>query len=331
MNRVEDPADPQRCQGKQKDGQCKNRAERGSDYCFTCGRGFSMAHVEDIRLYHLTDARSRQRLAELSEHDPVHALREVIALARLLVEKRHNLIQSDDDFLIAYRDLNTLQLTVERLIKSAHLIEQSLDVLLGKSTVLRFGQHIIHIVVDELHCIENHAEVVQRIADQTISVIATANNHSEPSTLKLPSLGGLLGRDAKTFLIDNVEDQVRLAELSKHERIKSLTEDIALQIVLVERRWNMVKSDTDLISACGPLSQGLRTLEKQIKSAHDIEQTLGNLLTRETIQRLGQVVSQIIADELELADVPEYEKLADTIMDRIAKQPFDRAQRRLSA
>lgn len=328
MNRVTDLADPQRCQGKAPDGQCRNKREVGSDYCYICGHGFSMAKVEDLRMYNLTEARSRHRLAELIEHNPVAALKDVIALARRLLEKRHNIIRSDDDFLIAYRDLNMLQLTVERVVKSANLIEQNLDVLLGKPNALRFGQQVIHIVADELQGIDDYMGVVQRIADQTIHLIAAANNHRDPAALKLPSLFGQ--SDAKTFLLDDIDDQVRLAELSKHERIKSLNEDIALQIVIIERRWNLVKTEADLMSACGALVLGLKTLEKQIKSAHDIEQTLGNLLTLETAQRIGQAISQIIADELELSDVPNFAERTDQIMDRIANSQLEQSPRRLA-
>lgn len=329
MNRVDDPADPQRCQGKAPDGQCMNRAEPGFDCCMVHNGGHSIAKAEDLRLYHLTEARSRQRLAELSGHNPLQALRDIIALAHLLLEKRFNLIQGDDDFLLAYRDLNTLQLTMERLKKTAHTIEQNLGVLLGKSNALRFGQHTIKIVADELAGIENYAGTVQRISTQIIQAIATANNHSDPSPLKVPVLIGKDPEGVKTFLIENLEDQIRLAELGKHERIKSLNEDIALQVVIIERRWNLIRTPTDLISAAGQLCTGMKTLEKQIKSAHEIEQTLGNLLTVETVQRLGQLISQIITDELEFADVPEYELLSDRIMDRIATTPLEQTPRRL--
>jgi hypothetical protein len=325
--RVDDPADPERCQGRQQEGQCMFRVERDQEYCAVHLRDNDAVKIEDFRLYHLAEARDRKRLAELTENDPVLALREIIALGVRLTEKRVNLIQSDAEFLEAYRDLNTLQLTVMRLKKSAHSIENNLGALCGKPTVLRFGQHIIHIVVEELQALPKYEEIVQRIADQTIQAIATANNHSEPTTLKIPSLVGRPKKDAKTFLIQNVEDQVRLAELSKHERIKSLNEEISLQIVIVEKRWNLIKTPADLISACGPLSQGLRVLETQIKAAHEIEQTLGNLLNHDTLRRLGQKVSEIITDELELAKVPQYEAVTDRIMDRIASTPFNRPAR----
>jgi len=308
-----------------------NRAELGSTYCKVHNGGSNMAKVEDLRLYHLTDARNRQRLAELSEQDPLSALNELIAIARRLVERRVNITEQDADLLLAFRDLLTLQLTVARLVTSAHKIEQNLDTLLGKPDLIRYGQHIIQIVIDELKGIVNYGEVVQRIAGQTIEAITVANNHATPALVNVPSLVGRIKREAGTFLIESIEDQLRIAEMVKHERLKSLNEDIALQIILIERRWNMVKSDMDLIAASAPLCLAMKTLEKQIKAAHEIEQKMGNLLTVESIQRLGQAVSQIIADELSLADVPEHEKLTDRIVEKIISTPYDRSRRRLAA
>lgn len=327
MPRVDDPADPERCKGRAPDGQCRNRAEFGADYCTTHNTR-SKANVLSIQLYHLTEARTRERLAELNEHDPVHALRDVISLARLLVEKRFNLIKEDTEFLLAFRDLNTLQLTVERLTKTAHKVEESLEALLGKTTVLRFGQHVINIVVDELQGIEQHVDVVQNIADRIVRLISTANNNNERLGIKIPKITARpQGDDTKTFLIQNVEDQVRLAELTKHPQLLSLREDIGLQIVIIERRWNLVKTELDLMASAGSISLALRTLEKQIKSAHRFEQQLGNLLNIQTLQQIGAGISQIIVEELQRANIPNFETVSDNILDRIAGTKFEKPKR----
>jgi hypothetical protein len=205
---------------------------------------------------------------------------------------------------------------VQKVVTSALLIEQNLDVLLGKATVFRLGQLTIQIVANELSDVPQSADIVKRVADQIIDAIATANNH----TIGLPFAPVTQQQqhsDAPVFKIENTDDKLRLAQLNRHERIKSLNEDIALQIMLIERRWNMVKNDEQLISACGHLNSGLRTLLELIKSAHQIEQTLGQLLTADTVRQLGATISQIIVDELELADLDDYEARVDRIMDKI--------------
>jgi len=68
----------------------------------------------------------------------------------MLIERRFNLIKDDADQMNACAPLNTLILTVERLVKSAHAIEKGLGTLLARSAVLRVGQQICQIIVDRL-------------------------------------------------------------------------------------------------------------------------------------------------------------------------------------
>jgi hypothetical protein len=272
-----------------------------------------MALVNDLRLYNLAEA--RHRLAQLTEHDPLHALREAIALSLRLTEKRFSLVENDAEFLRAYGEINMLLLTRERLVKSAHVIEQQLGVLIGKPTVLRLGQLVIHFANDELKTIPEYSQIMLRVSDRIVEAITLANNDSLGTPLPILKRSRAEGA---VFKLEDAEDAVRVANLCKHDRLKSLTEDIYVAVVIIERRANMVKNKQDFISACSDLSTGLRTLEKLIKSAHDIEQTLGNLLNPDTIRRLGQTVSEILVDELELARVPDHELVVDRIMERVA-------------
>jgi hypothetical protein len=324
-DRVTDPADPERCQGQAPDGQCRNKREIGSNRCFICLRGQSTALAHELALYNLTEA--RHRLAQLAEHDPLQALREAIAISIRLTEKRFSLVENDAEFLRAYGELNTLLLTRERLVKSAHVIEQQLGVLIGKPTVLRLGQLVIYFASDELKTFPEHSPAMLQISDRIVEAITVANNDS--LSAPLPILKRSRGEGA-VFKLSDAEDSVRVANLCKHDRLKSLTEDIYFQVVLIERRANMVKTKEDFISACGHLSQGLRTLEKLIKSAHDIEQTLGNLLNPDTIRRLGQRVGEILVDVLEQFKVPEHEAVVDRIMERVANGLTAQAVARLT-
>lgn len=175
MHRVKDPADPRRCKGAAQDGQCMNEAEHGSDYC-RAHSGVSTAEEEGRRIYHLAQARYRTRLAQLSEHEEVKSLREEIALNRMLIEQRFNLIKNETDLLAACGQLNQMLLTVERLVKSAHQIEQNLGVLLSKPTVLRLGQQLCEIIVEELVGADRYEERVDRICERLIQAIAAAHN-----------------------------------------------------------------------------------------------------------------------------------------------------------
>jgi hypothetical protein len=181
MQRVTDLADPHRCKGAQPDGQCQNRAEDGSDYCLACG-GVNRAPARRLRQYFLAKAQDRTRLANLAEHEEVKSLRDEIALARMLIERRFNLIQNDADLIGACAPLNTLLLTVERLVKSAHAIEKSLGTLLARTAVLRVGQQVCQIIVDRLEGIPNYEQIVDAIiADIVATISKTDNSDDDPS------------------------------------------------------------------------------------------------------------------------------------------------------
>jgi hypothetical protein len=172
---VDDLADSDRCMGACRDGQCRNKAEHGDDYC-CYHNGVSTEREEKDGLYYLTQARHRIRLAQLKDHEQVKSLREEIALARILVEDRWNQIKNESDLMAACPMLNALLLTLERLIKSSHVIEQNLGVLLAKPTVILLGQNIVNLLIQELKQIEGYEEIVDRITNKMFTAIESVVN-----------------------------------------------------------------------------------------------------------------------------------------------------------
>jgi len=166
------PSPEKRCQHVNDDAQCPLERVEGSNYCHTHD-AHALQRLEDkkVRQYLLTEAQYSNRLAALSDHDDIKSLREEIAFARMLIEKRFNMIHDDGDLLAACGTLNTLLLTVERLVKSCNLVERNLGTLLSKPSVLTLGREIIQIIVEELEDIAEHDEIIDRIGDRIISVI----------------------------------------------------------------------------------------------------------------------------------------------------------------
>ena len=180
MKLVQDPADPRRCKGNTRDGQCRNQAEPGSDLCAACGHDRS--HEYERRQYFLTKAEYRKRLAELSDHDDVKSLRDEIAIARMLIEERLNGIQGQGDLMAACGPLNQLLLTVERLVKSAHVLEQNLGLLMSKETAMRLASRLGEIVIEVLR--EERIEHYEDIADEIFhrfALCAKAAQNEEPA------------------------------------------------------------------------------------------------------------------------------------------------------
>jgi hypothetical protein len=181
MQVAKDPADPRRCKGNARDGQCGNLAEPGSEYCAACG-GRDHSREQDRRQYLLTKAEYRKRIAELSDHDDVKSLRDEIAIARMLIEERLNNIQDRNDLLASCGPLNQLLLTVERLVKSAHVLEQNLGLLLSKEAVLRLAHQLGDIVTDVLR--EEQIPDFELVADEIFhrfSLCAKGVRNEEPA------------------------------------------------------------------------------------------------------------------------------------------------------
>ena len=71
--------------------------------------------------------------------------------------------------------------------------------------------------------------------------------------------------ETRLYHLAEVDNRRRLAELSGHEQIKSLREEIGLVRMLIEKQVNAAKSDMELLSSCGTINGLLVTLEKLIK------------------------------------------------------------------
>ncbi len=170
---------PNRCQGITSNGQCSRNAQPGDKFCYNHNGGHDRAAEQDKRMYLLSKAKDRSRLAALSEHNEVKSLRDEIAIARMLIEERFNLIQNDSDLLTACGTLNSLLLTVERLVQSAHKLEQNLGSLLAKPTLLSLGHELVTIVIEELKGIPNYEEVVDRISERVINAMAKAGDNQK--------------------------------------------------------------------------------------------------------------------------------------------------------
>lgn len=178
MDRVTDPADPNRCKGSGREGQCMNHAEPGDEYCRKCG-GTDLAEVENVRQYHLTDARLRQRLDKKAGHDQIKSLTEEIGLTRLLIEELMNSCKTDTQRLANVSTYNTLTMNLERLIKTSHTMEQSLNLLLAKPALVAFAQEMIRIIADELRGTDQYEEKIDRITSRMLDNIEHAANKLE--------------------------------------------------------------------------------------------------------------------------------------------------------
>ena len=175
-------ADPQRCQGVTKNGQCTQLSLDGEDFCKRHARK-SSADIEKARLRHylLSNPMLQAKMERQAGIEEVRSLREEIHLARVMVETRLDLIEEGDkgDMLSAFSSINTYLQTIEKLTASAYKMELSLGNLLTKASVFTLGQDIVIILAEELKDVDNYEAIIDRISGRLVVAIANTQNEEK--------------------------------------------------------------------------------------------------------------------------------------------------------
>ena len=172
-----DPADPNRCQAVTSRGQCTRLAASGSTLCkMHDPKAAERDRKERLRHYLLANPDLSVRYDRHSTVEEIRSLRDEIALARAMVEKRLDAVETNSDFLAACGAVNSYLQTIEKLVSSCHRKEVSLGNLLSKASVFALGQEIVTILVDELNSLPGYEEIVDRISEQIVSTIAEREN-----------------------------------------------------------------------------------------------------------------------------------------------------------
>jgi hypothetical protein len=166
------PNSPTRCQGTTGKGQCPREAVEGKPYCDYHLKDRDIEDKMALRAYILTDPVISGSAGRHSQVEELKSLREEIALARAMIERRLNLVESNADFLNACGTVNTYLLTLERLITSCHRLEVNLGNLLSKAAILDLAKDIVSILMDELQEVPGYEEIVDRVSERIIAAIA---------------------------------------------------------------------------------------------------------------------------------------------------------------
>ena len=183
IERVNVEDDPRRCQGATRSGQCWNVASEGSNLCPMCS-GRDMVE-ENRRGYILTNPRLQERLTQLSAPEEIKSLQQEVAMAKMLIEERYNLVKTDQDAISAHGAINSMLLTVEKLISRSHILEQNLGQLFHKSTVIQMIQDFIKIVDDEIRPLEGGIKAVDRIVQRLYAHANEVRNTEKVRSVKL--------------------------------------------------------------------------------------------------------------------------------------------------
>lgn len=142
---------------------------------------------------------------------------------------------------------------------------------------------------------------------------------SLPGTDKCKAHGGERAskqHQRRNYLIEEARASHRIAELSAHDAIYSLREEIAITRLLVEKQLKTLDADSTL--AAPALISLFTILEKLVKTSSAVEVKLGNMLSKDTLVRVAQTIIEIINDELR--DLDNYEERVDKITQRIVTE-----------
>ncbi len=175
MQQITDLADPRRCKGAKPDGQCRNIAEEGSDYCPACG-GRSQLPARRLKQYLLTRPQDHERLAQLDDPEGHKSLRDEVLIATGALERRLNLAKTDAEFISVFPQIERFLGRIADLKKSNFTLEQKSGAMLSRTAAFRLVQETLKVVAEELSGIEGYEEIMDRIIDRLDPVVRHADN-----------------------------------------------------------------------------------------------------------------------------------------------------------
>ncbi len=173
FERVENPADPSRCQsGSGSHGQCLYKALPGSQYCARHGGNAAQQSTQKkvIRKYQLAQWQDRKN--EFADHDDIKSLREEIGILRMVMENMLTQCHSPRDMLMWSTKIVDTALKINTVIASCHRLEASTGMLLDKSSAL----HLASLIVDIIGKYVTDEEQIDKISTDIAVAILQLNS-----------------------------------------------------------------------------------------------------------------------------------------------------------
>lgn len=141
-------------------------------------------------------------------------------------------------------------------------------------------------------------------------------SRSLPGTDKCAAHGGAVASKSfqrRQYLLEEARLSDRVSNLSSHESIYSLREEIALTRVLIEKLLS--KPNVDLTLQAPALISLFQTLEKLVKTSSQVEVKLGAMLSKDTVFKLAAEFIEVVSEHIN--DIDNYEERIDKIVAQI--------------
>lgn len=141
-----EPADPNRCQGVFKQGQCPYLAHPGSKNCIMHGGNNAAQQQNTKNIHDFKLAVWEDRVNAFAGSSQVKNLRGEIGITRLTLESVLNLIKEPAHFPIYVDKISSLVSQIEKLVVSAQKMEERNNELLDKNQVFLIADIVINIL-----------------------------------------------------------------------------------------------------------------------------------------------------------------------------------------
>jgi hypothetical protein len=122
----------------------------------------------------LNKSKYRQRYGDFADSSEIRSLRDEIAILRMVMEERLNMVQNDSEMLASCGQIASLAVTIERLVKSCNQLETRLGTLLSKPALLGIANNLVQILITELQGCPDYEALVDKISERIINVIMEA-------------------------------------------------------------------------------------------------------------------------------------------------------------
>jgi hypothetical protein len=146
IKRIDFEADPERCQGVNAQGQCRNKAVSGGTHCLVHGGNKQLQSQKTKALNNYRLDRWKARVSRLAHSPDVKNLRDEVGILRMVLEEVVNQCHSSNDLILRSQQINQLVLNIDKVVTSCHKLEGSMGQLLDKSAVLQLAGKALDLI-----------------------------------------------------------------------------------------------------------------------------------------------------------------------------------------
>lgn len=150
IRRVEDPADPRRCQSMTSNGQCLNKALEGVSNC-SVHNGNSQVNSnarKSTRMYRLN--KWQDKISKMADNPKLKSLNEEVGILRVMLEETINKCKTEHDLILQSAVISDLIGKIERLVNSCHKLDKDLKVMLDKNEAVQLADTLLAIILKNI-------------------------------------------------------------------------------------------------------------------------------------------------------------------------------------